>query len=251
MTTIKKDFSGQYNSTNKFVFLNELEKEATELFGEDWEAEDDVAQIESLIEHVSGQGKLYKVCCDERRDEDDIVVELSEDKIRIDELEKMLAEKKSEKIFIDNSKFMELVSEISEKIVHEKFGDKGLIEEDGETRYTEDAQDFFNEVYDNIEGIMGDVANIFSDNEMGYEDKNTDEKKSVTTHYLFGSDACQKILNENFDACVEHCKETGDFAIFKFVSGESTPTQLLNEYDGWFEFCIITKEEYNILANIK
>lgn len=88
-TEIKKDFSGEYNSTYGFVSANKLEKEAIELFGEEWEAEDDISQIESLIEHISGQGKFYKVYCDEHRDEDDIIVELSEDKIKIHELEKV------------------------------------------------------------------------------------------------------------------------------------------------------------------
>ena len=249
MTQIKKDFSGQYNSTNKFVFLNFLEDIANDIFGEGWEAEDDVAQIERLIDHVNGESRFYRIYVDENRSEDDIIVELSEDKVRIDELEKLLAAKKSGKIFIDNSKFMELVSEISEKIVHEKFGDEGLIEEDGETRYTEDAQDFFNEVYDNIEGIIGDVANVFSDNEMSCDDKNTKEE-NPSIYYLFGSDACQKVLDETFDDCIEHCEETGDFSIFKFTNGETTSRQLLEAYDGWGEWCIINAEEYNILANL-
>ena len=250
MTQIKKDFSGQYNSTNKFVFLNFLEDIANDIFGEGWEAEDDVAQIERLIDHVNGESRFYRIYVDENRSEDDIIVELSEDKVRIDELEKMLATKELDKIFIDNSKFIELVSEITEKIVHEKFGDEGLIEEDGETRYTEDAQDFFNEKYDEIEGLIGDVINVFSENEKGHGDEDIKEEAQVVTHYLFGSDACQKVLDEGVKACLEYFKETGDFSIFKFTNGETTSRQLLEAYDGWGEWCIINAEEYNILANL-
>jgi len=50
MTKITID---RYMSTNDFVYKNELQKQADELFGEGWEAEDDVEQIEKLCDHVS------------------------------------------------------------------------------------------------------------------------------------------------------------------------------------------------------
>jgi hypothetical protein len=49
---ISKDFSGNYYSTNDFVQQNGLEEEAVKVFGEDWEAEDDVDQIAELANHM-------------------------------------------------------------------------------------------------------------------------------------------------------------------------------------------------------
>jgi len=58
-------------------------------------------------------------------------------------------------IIVDNSKVIEFVSETADRVVVEKFGDETYIGDgSGGTRYTEDAQDFFNETYDSIEGDM-------------------------------------------------------------------------------------------------
>lgn len=53
-----KDVSGNYYSTNDFVSVNKLEKEAEKLFGKDWEAEDDVWQIQQLIDSIGGKYKV-------------------------------------------------------------------------------------------------------------------------------------------------------------------------------------------------
>lgn len=51
--------------------------------------------------------------------------------------------------------FIETVSEMAEKVVHLRFGESALVEEEnGDTRYTEEAQDYFNTVYDTIENSM-------------------------------------------------------------------------------------------------
>lgn len=42
----------RYYSTNDFVTANRLEYQAIKLFGENWEAEDDVYQIEQLLEEI-------------------------------------------------------------------------------------------------------------------------------------------------------------------------------------------------------
>lgn len=49
MKTIKET---NYTSTYNFVSVNNLDKEAIELFGNDWEAEDDMYQIEQLINYI-------------------------------------------------------------------------------------------------------------------------------------------------------------------------------------------------------
>lgn len=64
---------GFYNSTRGFVDANSLNSVATYLFGEDWESEDDVAQIEAIIAEI-GKDEEYEVELIEDKDEDDIRV---------------------------------------------------------------------------------------------------------------------------------------------------------------------------------
>ena len=55
------------------------------------------------------------------------------------------------KLLIENDTFIELVSDLATELVTLKFGDSAFIEEDGGTKFSEEAQDFFNEQYDLIE----------------------------------------------------------------------------------------------------
>ncbi len=82
-----KNLEGEYNSTYAFVEVNDLQGDAEKLFGKEWEAEDDVHQIEELIEEVTKKSRHYTVIVLEHKDEDDIVVKYSEDKARIELLE--------------------------------------------------------------------------------------------------------------------------------------------------------------------
>lgn len=43
-----KNLSGNYSSIHDFINEHELEERAEELFGKDWEAENDVEQIQEL-----------------------------------------------------------------------------------------------------------------------------------------------------------------------------------------------------------
>jgi hypothetical protein len=66
---IKKSIEGNYFSTNAFVGINNLEEVAENVLGKGWEAEDDCAQIQAIIEHLN-IGR-YNVKCED----EDIVVE--------------------------------------------------------------------------------------------------------------------------------------------------------------------------------
>jgi len=70
------------------------------------------------------------------------------------------------KTFIDNSRFIETISDITAMVVEERFGG-ACVESDGEdgVRYTEEAQDFFNERYDEIENLINTTLGVYSDNE--------------------------------------------------------------------------------------
>lgn len=75
----------RYSSTNSFVFQNELEKEAVECFGTGWEAEDDVNQIETLLNHINAE--FYDVKFIENcNSEEDIEVSFNSDKQEIYDL---------------------------------------------------------------------------------------------------------------------------------------------------------------------
>ena len=75
------------------------------------------------------------------------------------------------KKYIDNSLFIEAVSEIAEKTVELMWGETraNLFIEDEEnncTRYSDEAQDLFNDEYDRIEAILNRCG-MYSDNEEG------------------------------------------------------------------------------------
>jgi hypothetical protein len=69
--------------------------------------------------------------------------------------------------YIDNSKFIEGVTEITSQIVESQFGGSEAEEkDDGSVGYTEEAQDFFNERYDEIEHLMNATMGIHSQIEL-------------------------------------------------------------------------------------
>ena len=50
---------------------------------------------------------------------------------------------------------------------------------------------------------------------------------------------------------VEGFKECGlHYAIFKWEDGKTSPVDLLYEYDGWEEYCVITEDEYEYLQDL-
>lgn len=74
------------------------------------------------------------------------------------------------KIYIDNSRFMELVSELATQMVEKAFGDEtyGYSNEVGQEdvlMFQEMAQDYFNDKYDEYEMMFNTIANIYSNNE--------------------------------------------------------------------------------------
>ena len=63
---------GRYNSTYGFVTTNKLEKEAEECFGKNWEAEDDVNQIQRLLKYLKKEDLIVSLI--ENLNEDDILI---------------------------------------------------------------------------------------------------------------------------------------------------------------------------------
>jgi hypothetical protein len=76
----------------------------------------------------------------------------------------------TDKIYIDNSRFMELVSELATQITEMNFGQETwnvdeLEKLDEGYKFTDEAQDYFNEMYDEYKELFNNIANIYSDNE--------------------------------------------------------------------------------------
>lgn len=71
---MKVNLEGRYTSTYGFVGRNGLERQAEKLFGKDWEAEDDLEQIQILCNCISNE--QYVVSQIERDDYDIVVREV-------------------------------------------------------------------------------------------------------------------------------------------------------------------------------
>jgi hypothetical protein len=58
---------------------------------------------------------------------------------------------------------MELVSELATQLTENHFGEQTYISSQEVMQFTEEAQDYFNETYDEYEGLFNNIANIYSD----------------------------------------------------------------------------------------
>ena len=77
------------------------------------------------------------------------------------------------KIYIENSKFMEYIDELATRITEEKFGEYTFTDlpEDECTsqdtvRFTDEAQDFYNDVYDEYETLTNNLLGVYNNNEL-------------------------------------------------------------------------------------
>ncbi len=73
--------------------------------------------------------------------------------------------KKINKTYIDNSRFMEFISEIATQLTEMNYGDDTFVYSEDEPRFSEEAQDFYNETYDEYEGMANEIMGVYSDNE--------------------------------------------------------------------------------------
>ena len=80
----------------------------------------------------------------------------------------MNVEQKNKKIYINNSNLMEFIDYISSEITFQKFGQDSYapsseVGQEDVLMFQEDAQDFYNSKYDEIEYILNKTLSIFSD----------------------------------------------------------------------------------------
>ncbi len=67
------------------------------------------------------------------------------------------------KIYIDNAKYMEFVSDIAHMMVEQSFNIEDIWN-DGV--YHDEAQEYFNDKYDEVETMLNKTLNIHSNNEL-------------------------------------------------------------------------------------
>jgi hypothetical protein len=67
-----------------------------------------------------------------------------------------------------------------------------------------------------------------------------------STYYLFGKEACQRLLNEGSKSLIRN-KRVIMYSTFKFVEGVTRSRELVDAIDGWLESTTISEELYNKL----
>ena len=75
------------------------------------------------------------------------------------------------KIHLDNSNYMEFIDEIATQMTEIEFKEHTYIWEDDIKFLSEQAENFYNEKYDEIEILLNGILNIYSNNEIT-DDKN-------------------------------------------------------------------------------
>ena len=72
------------------------------------------------------------------------------------------------KIYIDNAKYMEFIGEIATQLTELNFHEDTFEVQRGKgfIQFTDKAQDFYNERYDEVEIMLNNTLNIHSNNEL-------------------------------------------------------------------------------------
>ncbi len=68
------------------------------------------------------------------------------------------------KIYIDNSKFMEFVDAIATKFTELNYGADTWVETEDSLEFSEEAQEYYNDVYDEVETMLNNMLDIHSNN---------------------------------------------------------------------------------------
>tara|TARA_R110002110_G_scaffold129823_3_gene309967 strand:+ start:165 stop:470 length:306 start_codon:yes stop_codon:yes gene_type:complete len=77
------------------------------------------------------------------------------------------------KIYIENSRFMEYIDELATQITEMNYGAETYKEykdidhgEEGVITFTDEAQDYYNEMYDEYEGLTNNLLGVYSNTEL-------------------------------------------------------------------------------------
>ena len=81
-----------------------------------------------------------------------------------------------EKTHINNSRFMEFIDEMATQITEmnfgqETYGGSSSVGQKVVMMFTEEAQDYYNEMYDEYETMANNIMGVYSDNELTLQDE--------------------------------------------------------------------------------
>ena len=82
------------------------------------------------------------------------------------------------KHYVNNSDLMELITEIATQLTETEFKEETFNTGETTITFTEQAQDYFNDKYDEIETLFNNIAHIHSDNE-----QQTKSNSNILTTY--------------------------------------------------------------------
>jgi hypothetical protein len=74
-------------------------------------------------------------------------------------------------------------------------------------------------------------------------------KMEEKTHYLFGEEVTNAYLTEGLEALLKLIKSDVAYATFTVIEGKTKSIELMKEAFGWYEYTVITEEEYNLIKN--
>ena len=71
------------------------------------------------------------------------------------------------KTYIDNSRFMEFIDELATQITEMNYGaDTFKNVQEGSYKFTDEAQEYYNDMYSEYEMMANNIMGVYSDNEL-------------------------------------------------------------------------------------
>jgi hypothetical protein len=149
-----------------------------------------------------------------------------------------------------NSIIMEWASdhatELTEKYCEKKsikcWEHEGGDEEEQEQRFTEEAQEIFNQYYDDQMTSFYVFANDLVE---AFEEP---EKEDKRTYFLFGETATDILDRNGEEALLKWVKDNdSNYQTAFYTDSDSDPASLLAEYEGWNGYMTTSKELYEKL----
>ena len=83
---------------------------------------------------------------------------------------------------------------------------------------------------------------------MNYLFNNQSMMQFTKVYFLFGEEICAIYYDSGIEAVIAAITEGLNFSLY--VWDHITPIDLLESYDGWYDYAVITMEEYNRLQLI-
>jgi len=70
------------------------------------------------------------------------------------------------KRYIDNSRFMEFISEMATQLTEMNYGADTFVYSEDEPKFSDESQEFFNDTYSEYEQMANSIMGVYSDNEL-------------------------------------------------------------------------------------